>query len=312
MSSPRPHRLTTVAALSCLIASAGLTTSVAEIERRDAEVFAERARQPAEGTPTVSRSEIRVYDLGEMHADDDEIDRWFENMNALFNIRWARVGPGQWAVRATDIEHDRLEPLIERAVRSVPDDDEDDHDDDDHEFAEDGDAPTYSVRFLAVQLSAADTPPVGRPLASLEGERLANPHLIVREDEAAEVEFVTQQSYIAGYQPVVSANTVAYDVQIDRLESGFGMRCSIERADDGRAIFRVDGTISRGDVRQETLVLGEARLPLGLPFVTRRSLEIEATVELGRTPVTIMVGDGFEPGTRLVVAVAIEPLDDDR
>lgn len=292
------HKITTVAALSVLVAAAGFPLAVGQDQpsREPTDALREAVMEHRERLlqQRIIADEIRVYDLGHVLGDDPE--KMIMSMQALLgSVLIAPVGGDRYAVNARPDEHERFESLLAqlRVDQHEADDDEDADDD-----------RTFTVRLVAAIAPGDDAPSVGERFNASALDVVFAPQIILEGDEGASVSAIESQSYIAGYQPVVSAGAVGYEPQVDEIETGIDMDIEIE--DEGDLIeISLSGRISHGEVREQTLRLGEATLPIGLPFIASRSVESEIQLSTAQGPTIVASLPGFEPGSRLIIAVHV-------
>jgi hypothetical protein len=298
------HKLTTVAALAVLVAAAGMPLAVAEANLQDGQPTRERIIQRAmdsmdERQRERESREIRVYDFAKVINTDKEgeVENIAVSAEMLLGVRTAFLSDGRYAISATPDDHTRLEAFLSQIRSSVDADRNDANAHDDH---------SYTVRILAAVAAEHSAPSVGDRFPTSNIEVLFAPMITVNGGDRASVSAMESETYIAEYQPVVSNNAVAYDPGTDEMETGVEMEITVDGAgDDGAVEISLEGRIARGEVRQQTLKLGDSSLPIGLPFVRDRNIEADITLPTSDTPTVVASLPGFEPGTRLVIAVQV-------
>ncbi len=291
-------KITTVAALSVLVAAAGLPLAVGQNQPSSEQTEALRQaaieRHNMMMQQQMVQNEIRVYDLGDVLGDEPaRTIRAFEAL--LGGVLIAGVGGDRYAVNARPDEHERFEALLAQLQQGA-DDEEADADDTDR---------TYTVRILAGIAPDADAPSVGDRFPRSGIEVLFAPQITVNSGDTASVSALETETYIAGYQPVVSNNAVAYDAGTDEMQTGVEMEITVEDDGDDAVEINLEGRIATGEVREQTLKLGDSSLPIGLPFVRDRNIEARITLPATDGPTIVASLPGFEPGTRLIIAVHV-------
>ncbi len=277
------HKLTTVAALGILVAAAGMPLAVAQ-----------PVNQSAQQEET---DEIRVYELGDMFEGDDASSWTINSIQSLLRVRIAWVGGDRYAVSATPTEHARLDSMLAQIFG--------DNANTNAKANTNASGQTYTVRILAGVALDAAAPAVGDRFPASGIQVLFAPQMIVGEGDNAFVRAMESETYISGYQPVVSDSAVAYDPGTDEMETGVEMEITVEGAGDDAVEISLEGRIAKGEVRSQTLKLGDSSLPIGLPFVRDRNIEADITLPTSDTPTVVASLPGFELGTRLVIAVQV-------
>ena len=301
-----------------IVAAAGLAAAVAlpvlgqqpdSMTREEAQrLRAERVRQLTEREQA---NEIRVYDLaGVVEGDSfEEFERQFADLRRVIDMSYSRVGWTLFAVRALPEEHERLEALIEN-VRMLGGGHEHEHDEEEFEDEHEEHERAFAVRYFLLGAPEDTELSVGDRLSmrDIDLEVILSPQLIVNDDEEGEIQIVRTETYIRGYQPVVSNNAVGYQPMIESIESGLYFETQVESREDGRVLIGVEGQLSTAEVVEQTLRLGEAILPVGLPLESSREIEAEVTIPLSREPIVISAMRGLENHPpRLLIAVSIQP-----
>jgi hypothetical protein len=283
------HKLTTVTAIGVLVAAAGFPLAVGQ-----------DARRTVQGVGL--QEEIRVYEMSAVSDDRGEIESWFRQVRGLLPIDAASIGASAWAVRAMPEDHERLVMLIDQAAATHGEHesyDEADEDDD-----EDTDT-VYTVRVFAGLIEQHTAPDVGERFPGEHVDVIAAPQVTIEDGEEASVSALRLETFIAGYLPVVGTNAVGYQVQTETVEMGFEMEMEIEAEEDGRVEVGIEGWFAEGEVRDESLRLGDATLPIGLPVINRRSIESEVMLALDSAPIIVSSLPGMGPDQRLIIGLSV-------
>ncbi|MEM1186356.1 MAG: hypothetical protein AAGI53_15305 [Planctomycetota bacterium] len=244
--------------------------------------------------------EIRVYDLSALaESAGAPLSVRFAQLHSVVEMDFSPVTETTYAVRAVAGEHDRLQTLLEsietERVRVF-----------------DEEAATFAIRFFLYSADQSLNPIVGQPFTVSDDddvELLTTPQVTLSEETPAMVQVATSETYIAGYQPVVSDSAVGYQPNVERIESGIILQAAIEMADDDRASVELRAEISEAEIVEQTLKLGDATLPIGLPKTDGREMEGRVTLPFSDTPVVISVVQGlYTESDLLILAAWIQPV----
>ncbi len=161
------------------------------------------------------------------------------------------------------------------------------------------------------QIGSSFQPPARTAIEDEEGEEYDGPLVIARSRQIAQSKLPVQigsmveRSFIEGWSPVVSDNSVGYDVQVSKVGEGFEAIAILDLGPEheNSTSLRIQGSITSLDIERLMIVLnGDQELPLDLPSVTRR--EFSADIQLmNEKPTVISIIDGFDED-RVILVVA--------
>ncbi|MEM7754032.1 MAG: hypothetical protein AAF297_00170 [Planctomycetota bacterium] len=275
-------------------------------------------RQPIvrEGVPIPPGSapgdEIRVYDMSMLRGGGSSLPIAMRvgNLQNVVDFRHSMVTDETFAIRATPENHERLEVLLDQVFDIVGGGyDERDDPEDRFEVEEEEAETAYVVRMMLADAPADVTLGVGDRLDVRTDPRiqpLFMPQASMSGGERATVTMTEMQRYIAGYMPVVSGSAVGYQADVQSVESGFRIAIHVEPGPEGMGMLAVEGLFATAEVMKETLQLGPATLPIGLPLTRERSIESEALVPLESGLIIVASVQGIDGGSsRLLFAVEV-------